>query len=333
MTDLDTMLRESLGRLAEPADPSGVAAAIQARVDATGASDGGAGGTGAGGSGFSAWVIPAVIGLAAIGGGLALGAATSSAGATGTSGSEPFTLAEGGGIPAALCPGGVTVVHLDPGARVLALSRSDDGTFLAVRDPGDLNRVVWVSSGLTEPDPGSDVAALPVAGCDEASSAPSAEPSVTPSATPSAEPTETNEPEPEPEPTSTSKPTKKPTPKPTPVNDPPAMTLGSWSSSVIAGSGDPGDQFCTDPQSATINVTATDDGTVSLTGTTDYGPDSLTQMSHQGSTWTFKYVANYGANAGPITVKVTFTATDDAGKTTKKSKNISVASSGNQCVG
>lgn len=330
MTDLDTMLRESLGRLAEPADPSGVAAAIQARVDATGASDGGAGGTGADGSGFSAWVIPAVIGLAAIGAGLALGAATSSAGATGTSGAAPFTLAEDGGIPAALCPSGATVVYLDPGARVLALSRSEDGSFLAVREPGDLNRVVWVSSGLTEPDPGSDVAALPVAGCDEASVAPSAEPSVTPSAEPSAEPTETSEPEPEP--TSTSKPTKKPTPKPTPVNDAPALTLGSWSSSVIAGSGEPGDLTCNDPQSATINLTATDDGTVSVTGSTNYGPDTLTLLSQQGSTWTFKYVANYGAEAGPITVKVTFKATDNAGKTTTKAKNISVASSSNQCI-
>ena len=41
MSDIEVLLRESFARLAEPGDPTGVADAIRARVDAAGPPDGG----------------------------------------------------------------------------------------------------------------------------------------------------------------------------------------------------------------------------------------------------------------------------------------------------
>ncbi len=232
MSDLDTTLRESLVRLAEPGDPSGVSAAIQARVDAGGVPpiDGGASGT----AGFSAWIVPAIIGIVALTTGLVLGAAKADGGSSAAY--APLTVQGQGGIPASLCPGGAGATQLDPGARVLAVGRSDDAAYLAVRNPHNLSQVVFVSASLATPDDGTDVNALPTLTCDEASPAPSITPSVTPSAKPTPKPT--TKPTPKPTTKPTPKPTTKPTPKPTPKPNPaPVITVGKWSPSRSGASG------------------------------------------------------------------------------------------------
>src|SRR5664279_4863986 len=73
MADLDTLLRDSFARLAEPGDPTGVAEAIQARVDA-GGGPGPSGGSGGGGfGGFRSWIPWAGVALLLGVGGAAAG--------------------------------------------------------------------------------------------------------------------------------------------------------------------------------------------------------------------------------------------------------------------
>ena len=76
MSELDVLLRESLGRLAEPGDPTGVVEAIRARVEAAGSP--GAGGSGggapsAGASFLGGWAPLGGLAILAAGGGVALG--------------------------------------------------------------------------------------------------------------------------------------------------------------------------------------------------------------------------------------------------------------------
>ncbi len=72
MSELDVILHESLGRLAEPGDPTGVAEAIRARVEGVGSSGDGSigdGGSDAGGARFwsgpggTFWSGPGVLGI------------------------------------------------------------------------------------------------------------------------------------------------------------------------------------------------------------------------------------------------------------------------------
>jgi len=325
MSDLDDILRESLGHLAEPGDTSGVADAVAAKAAALG---GGVAGGGAAGGGFAGWVIPVVLGMVAVGGGVTLGVTSAGAGGS-VAPYSPVTIWNGDGIPAAACPGGPEVTSLDGGARVLAVARSEDGAYLAVRDPEALTHTVWVASGSATADPGEDVTTLPVLDCLEASAAPS--PSVTPSVTPSEEPTVKPTPKPtktsSPKPTKTSKPKPTKTPDPKPVDEKPTLGVAKWSPGQISGTGGVHDSLCEDPESATIKVSAADDKSgVEVSGTTNYGPDTLTQVSHSGSDWVFKYTATLGGNTDPISVNVTFTATDSAGHKVSKSTTVKVAS-------
>ncbi len=173
---------------------------------------------------------------------------------------------------------------------------------------------------------------LPVTDCLEAIADPSPSPIVTPSVTPSAEPTETDKPEPKPTPKPTKKPTPKPTPKPEPVDAKPQIAVGKWSSNTIVG--DINDEYgaCIDPKFATIKVQAIDDGTVSVTGSANFYNQGLTQVSHSGSVWNFRYAASY-TSGSPKTVTLTFKATDNAGQTATKTATITVKNSGDQCLG
>jgi len=340
MSDLDSIIRESLGRLAEPGDPSGVASAIQARVDAGGMSDGGAGGgaAGTGGSGLAGWIPVGIIIAAAAGIGATLGTTADASGGS-SAPYAPLTITPSGGIPAASCPGRPAVTELDGGARVLAIARSEDGAFVAVRDPGVLTRTVWVQAELATPDEGTDPSSLPVESCVTASDAPSASPSpsVTPSESAAPEPSETAKPEettkPTPKPTKTSKPKPTETTDPEPEDKKPNLKLNSWNPGTIVGDADDNDGSCTHAKSATITMTASDDHSgLTVTGSANFYPAGLSQVSHSGSTWVFKYEAIN--NSGPTQdVTITFTAKDSANQKVSKTSHITVTWPGNECVG
>ena len=170
MSELDVLLRESLGRLAEPGDPTGVVEAIRARVEAAGSSgDGGSGagdsgsGSGAGGSGggtfwsrpFWGGAVPMVVlAVVAVVGGGALGASGALDNPDGPP-ALPVGPAYGvvsGGVEALGCPGGAAVESLTPGTRVLATKISEDGDFVAVRNPFALSRTVWLPTAVLVPD-------------------------------------------------------------------------------------------------------------------------------------------------------------------------------------
>lgn len=279
MSELDVLLRESLGRLAEPGDPTGVAEAIRARVEAAGSSgDGspGGGGSGAGsggswgsgtGSFWAGWAPLGGLALLAAAGGVALGLGLPAAGADAMPASEaPLVVSRAGSIPAAACPGGTTIAGLDPGARVLALARDEAGTNLAVRDPGALNSIVWVAAGSAVVDPDADVAGLPVWGCGDTTAIPVAPvPTLAPA------------PDPGPDPAPAPAPGPGPGPKPVPAPPPPADTqnptiqVGGWSETYVctvdAGYG---------PASASISITVGDNvGVTSVTATSPTAGVSL----------------------------------------------------------
>ena len=127
MTDIDNALRESLGRLAEPGDPSGVVAAVNAKADAIASGAAGAGGGAAAtGGGFIGWIPAVLIATLALGVGAYMGVQPTGGGGT-TATYAPLTVNASGGVPAALCPGAGAVTSLDPGARVLAVARTESG--------------------------------------------------------------------------------------------------------------------------------------------------------------------------------------------------------------
>jgi hypothetical protein len=114
--------------------------------------------------GFLPWLpwIGAVIVVGAV------GAAAGALGAFGTP--EPAKASSaivlGTGIDALDCPAGAPVAHLVGGERVLALKRSDDSHYVQVRDPYDINQLVWLSAGIVSIDKHEPaIGTLAVAGC------------------------------------------------------------------------------------------------------------------------------------------------------------------------
>jgi hypothetical protein len=72
----------------------------------------------------------------------------------------------GTGVEALDCPGGAAVAQLVGGERVLALKRSDDSHYLQVRNPYDVNQLVWLSAGLVSVDKHQPaIETLAIAGC------------------------------------------------------------------------------------------------------------------------------------------------------------------------
>lgn len=162
MAELDDQLRDAFARAAEPGDPSGVADAIRSRVAA------GDTGTPATSSGFAGsplgwlpWV--GVIVVAGLVGGLV--------GVTGLAGRPQVEHLVGASFgvlddaaPAFSCVGGAPERHLPAGERVLATSRSEDSSWLGVRDPVTLTDTIWVDAGQVVVDGGASTDSLPVGG-------------------------------------------------------------------------------------------------------------------------------------------------------------------------
>lgn len=169
---LDELLSSSLKSVAEPAPSTGVADLIRSRVAAgeTGTSVAGNGATAPGWGGGSAGVVTIVAPLALI---LVTGAVGGALGVTGVFGAplgeaggpRPYSLVVDGAAQGLECPGGSPVTDLYPGERLLATARTDDSSWLAVRDPAQLDSTVWVAAASLKMDAG--VASLPVSGCGE----------------------------------------------------------------------------------------------------------------------------------------------------------------------
>jgi hypothetical protein len=311
MSELDVLLRESLGRLAEPGDPTGVAEVIRARVEAAASS--GDGGSGAGGSGGGAfWSGPAPFAIL-IGLSLAGGAALGLGGAFGRPDAPPpppVGPAAGivhGEVQALGCPGGLPVETLPRGTRVLAMERSNDGGYVSVRDPYALAQTVWLPTGVLVPDAGAGAYSdLPVSGCAVASPIPSPTPS--PSASPSPAPAPVPAPAPAPKPTNKPKP---PPPPPPPDTQAPTISVGSVSPTPLYGSA-----WSCGAHTATVTVTASDNvGVSAVSGSADFPAVAVTLQSHSGNSWVFAVSTPSGQpSAGPsVTVHLSFTAKDAAG--------------------
>jgi len=162
MAEIDTLLSDSLKRLAQPGDAAGVADAIRSRVDA------GDAGTPAQTSGFGggsplSWLpwVGLVVLAGLVGGSLApLGVF----GAVVTEVVTAETAALRDDATAYLCIEGAEAALLPAGQRVLAIGRSDDSTWLGVRDPLNSFATLWLPAGAVVIDEGEDAAALPTGG-------------------------------------------------------------------------------------------------------------------------------------------------------------------------
>jgi hypothetical protein len=320
MSDIDSTLRDSLGRLAEPGDAAGVAEAVAAKAAVVGA--GGAGAAG-GGAGFTAWAIPAVVATAALIAGALAGQAWGSD--AGSPDAVAVTLPANGSIPAAACPGGAESTQLDPGARVLAVERSEDSAFLGVRDPGNLSAIVWVAAAYAVPD--SSVDSLPIGGCDEATDPiVSASPSASPSPSPSVEPTETTEPEPEPEPTETETSEPEPEPEPEPDKQLPTFSNGSWDVARLCTPEVGGDG----PFTAKYTVTVKDNVAVkSVTATSSAPGIVINGPTKSGSKYTFT-VQRHGLDDVTVVLKIT---AKDTSNNAKVHNSPGLESSSSNCFG
>jgi hypothetical protein len=165
---LDSRLRDAFAKAAEQGDSAGVADAIRSRVAAGDSGTSVASSTAPGwGGGVGSW-LPwiGLIVLAAVG-----GAALGTSGVlTPTSSSSTETVVYPASldqsVAGAACPDGPIVGEANAGDRVLAVARSEDSAWLAVRNPADLSRVLWFESGTVVLDEGAaDVDTLPVDAC------------------------------------------------------------------------------------------------------------------------------------------------------------------------
>jgi hypothetical protein len=294
MADIDTVLSESLKRVVEPGDPTGVAELIRSRVAAgdTGTpSDGGSGF--ASGSGWT-WLPWA-------GAGVVVAIAGAVVGASGVFGS--LQLAEPASAPGLSvsrvtsgldCPGGSAVVAFGPGDRVLAVARSDDSAYLAVRSPFDRADTVWLPVSAIDVDEGEPaISSLEVGGCPE--------PVVTvaqPTTPPTTPPVETARP----------KPPSNPNPPTPPATDTTKPVLGTPSGTQSIGC-TPG--YGSKPDTTTITIPATDNKAVTGVSISWTGQDSGSgSMSKAGSNWTFTYNPPDATNGN---VTFTMVAHDAAG--------------------
>lgn len=275
MLDLDTTLRETFARAAEPGDPTGVADVIRSRVAA-----GDTGTTSADGAGFdggSGWSW-----LPWVGGAVVVAVAGAAIGASGllwpmqsaeSASSLGFGVAQ---FTAGLdCPAGTRVVSFLPGDRVYAVARSDDSSYLAVRSPYDRSDTVWVTTSDLELDPDQPaVASLDVGGC------PIPVISVKPTPTPTPEP----EPEPDPEPEPGQPEPPNPPDPPAPDTTKPTLGTPSGGSQVACTAGYP------QPETTTVSVPTSDNKGVAGVSISWSGVDSgSAQMSKSGSAWTYTY--------------------------------------------
>jgi hypothetical protein len=339
MTELEQLLRESLTRVSVPGDPSGVSNAIQARVDAGGTSiDGrhsqatddvgeardylrepngnGSGFSGAGGSGIGPWLpwIGVLLVVAIVGG---------VTGASGLVGSPAPILSSvrislTGGVDALDCPAGASVAKLGAGDRVLALERSDDSAYLQVRNPYDVNQLVWLPAGVVVVDHGeASISSLPVGGCPKLALALDALPAEASTEAPAP-------------------PAPGPAPKPTKGETPPPPAPDTTKPTIAAGLFSPNPVYSTKsntgicPTSTTINITATDNvGVTNVSGVTVAGPAGaqIALVSHSGSNYIFSYHVLYEKTPNETGAIITFTAKDAAGNQASASAGLKVRNS------
>ena len=164
MAELDELLSTTLKRIAPPAESSGVADAIRARVEAGDAGISAASSTapGWGGGGAVGWLpwIGIVVVAGLVGGGVGwsgvAGAATEETVVAGT------TSVLDAVVDAGSCPGGPVVRTLSADTRVLAVARSEDSSYLGVRNPDDVAATIWVPASVVVPDDAAGLDALPV---------------------------------------------------------------------------------------------------------------------------------------------------------------------------
>ena len=325
MADIDATLRDSLKRMAEPGDATGVADAIRSRVEAGGTGSSGSSGSGSSGAGAAGRVpggsVPWLPWLSL--GGLVLavavaGAAAGFSGALGRPGSSPARAADAAGVAAAVgngvqalgCPGGAVAADLAPGTRVLAIERSDDGSWLGIRDPFELTRTVWLPAGAVVVADGQPaVGTLPVGGCPAPSSeSPSAEPSATPAESPAT---------PSPTPATTSQPAPTATPR-TADKTRPSISAGAWTVSPVYGSG-----WTCGLSHSQIKIVATDNvGVTGVSATSAFPGATVTLTSHSGSNYVFVFQMP-AVNPATGSTSVTFTARDAAGN--KRAVTVSLA--------
>lgn len=313
MTKVDKLLSDSLKRIAEPGDASGVAAAIRARVAA------GDGGTPAASSGFGSgtglswtrWVgLAVVVGL--VGGVL---------GVLGARQNEVLVAAPTGVLlqttPAHLCAGGVVVGPLFAGDRVLAVMRSKDSSWLGIRNPDSLTDTIWLPASVVSVDEDQNVAALPTGGACPVVTGPAGKPEDSApngASGPTAGPTEGPTPQPTP----------KPTPGPKPDKTAPSISVGSFSPQPVYGTA--AAPYCS--TKATVNVTASDNvGVVSVKGSANTAKSSVKLASKSGSNYAFTFSAPYSSGS-PKIVTVAFTATDAAGNHASAARTLVLKSSG-----
>ncbi len=164
LKDIDSVLRDSFARIAEPGDPAGVADAIRSRLAAgdTGTS---AQSSGFGGGGLRPWLLGGAIIIAAALGGGAIGAS----GLVGTPPAEQIeltVLAVDATTDAYDCPGGSPVSTFTANERALVVARTEDSAWLAVRDSYDYARTVWLPVSVVSIDEGQgDIDVVPVQDC------------------------------------------------------------------------------------------------------------------------------------------------------------------------
>ena len=304
LTDIDSVLRDSFARIAEPGDPAGVVDSIRTRMDA------GDTGTPAGSSGFatgSPWFVPWIFGGAVLAvAGLVLG--TSGLIVTPEPTSQTVLLQST--VDALDCPGGIPVATLAAGNRVVAVARSDDSGYLGVRNPYDTSATVWLPTAVVIPDEGQSAAAdLPVEGCGDPVTT-----QIVPEVTAEPEPEETTAPE-------------KPT-GPAPVADTTSPTLGSPTATPSA-------MICADDSyaayyaiSSLIAASAADN--VGVTGVHIGWSGAATgqaEMTGGPTNWTYVYNPPQATPAGTITFVLQ--ARDAAGNLSgAKQTAISVISAG-----
>lgn len=170
--DIDALLSNSLKKAAEPAPSAGVADAIRTRVSAGDTGTSVASSTAPGWGGGATGILTIVAPLALV---VVAGVVGAVLGVTGAFGSTKPPLPDGN-IPAFVvtsdvataftCPGGASIDNIPANTRVLAVVRDQDGKWLGVRDPDDVERTLWVAAHDVVLDKGSaDPKTLPVDGC------------------------------------------------------------------------------------------------------------------------------------------------------------------------
>ena len=282
LKDVDSLLRDSFARIAEPGDPAGVVDSIRARMDAgdtgTPADSSGFGS----GSGIGSWLpwgaMVVVAGL--VGAGLGL------SGMVGSPAAEVVqltVLAVDATTSAYDCPGGAAVSTFSANERALVVARTEDSEWLGVRDSYDYSHTVWLPASVVTVDAGQgDVDAVPVQDC------------VVPEVvvnTPA--PVVTKEPE-----------------KPAP-DAAPQITGITQSEKTIYQTG-------YTPDRVVFSVSATDDKAVEslrvswpAAGTIPAGDVDLVKS---GSYWVFTFGPYNSPPPAGVTVSFTFVATDAAGQ-------------------